>query len=159
MSLLLIMLRLIHVVGGIVWVGAAVFATLFLSPAMQEAGPDAAKVGAAMARRGMMTFMPLVAIATIVSGIWLYWRDSGGFSGAYMSTPIGMTFGIGGALALLVFVVGSTVGLPSIKRAGALQQSLGSLAPPDRALRLAEIGRLQARSGMIARWGSIEDPS
>jgi uncharacterized membrane protein len=154
-SVLLITLRLLHVVGGIIWVGSSIFSTLFLGPAMQDAGPDAAKVAAALQRRGMMTFMPLVAIATIVSGIWLYWRDSGGFNAGYMASPIGFTFGLGGVLALSVFVVGVTVGMPAMHRAGALQKTLGSLPEPERAACVAEIGRLQARAGGIARGASV----
>lgn len=152
MSILVIILRLVHVVGGIIWVGGSVFASVFVGPALQEAGPDGAKVGAAMVRRGMMTFMPLVATATIISGLWLYWRDSGGFSAVYLATPIGMTFGLGGALALVMFVLGITIAMPAMRRAAALQQSLASLPESDRPAPMAEIGRLQARAGALARW-------
>ena len=155
MSVLLITLRVLHIVGGIIWVGSSIFSTLFLGPAIQDAGPDGAKVAAGLQRRGMMTFMPLVAIATILSGLWLYWRDSGGFHAGYMSSPIGFTYGLGGALAIAVFVVGITVGVPAMRRAGALQKTLGSLPESERAARIAEIGRLQARAGGIARGASV----
>ena len=155
MSVLVITLRLVHIVGGIIWVGSSIFSALFLSPAIQDAGPDGAKVAGALQRRGMMTFMPIVALATIISGIWLYWRDSGGFNVGYMATPVGFTFGLGGALSLLVFLIGMTVGMPAMRRAGALQQSLGALPAPERAARMAEIERLRARAGGIARAASV----
>ena len=155
MSVLVITLRLLHVVGGIIWVGSSIFSALFLGPAIQDAGPDGAKVAAALQRRGMMTFMPIVALVTIISGLWLYWRDSGGFNVAYMSTPVGFMFGLGGVLAVLVFVVGITVGMPAMRRAGAPQQSLGTLQESERAARMVEIRRLQARAGGIARGASV----
>ncbi len=155
MSVLVLTLRVVHVVGGIIWVGSSIFSTLFLGPAIQDAGPDGMKVAGALQRRGMMTFMPIVALATIVSGIWLYWRDAGGFNAGYMATPVGFMFGLGGALALLVFLTGITVGMPAMRRAGALQQSLGALPEPERAARTAEIRRLQARAGGIARAATV----
>ena len=50
MDPLLIAFRLIHVVAGILWVGFAVFVPFYLSPALAEAGPDSAKVMAALQR-------------------------------------------------------------------------------------------------------------
>ena len=51
MELLLLVLRLVHVVGGILWVGFAVFVPFYLAPAIAEVGPDGGKVMAALQRR------------------------------------------------------------------------------------------------------------
>ena len=154
MSVLTIILRILHVVGGIVWVGSAFFSARFLMPAIQDAGPDGMKVAFALQKRGMMVFMPAVATITILSGIWLYARNSGGFNAGYMASNMGITLGIGGLLALSVFALGITVGMPAMRKAGALQKSLASRPESERAAIQAEIGRLQMRAGVIARVGT-----
>src|SRR5438309_6237972 len=40
----LVTLRLIHIVGGVFWVGSAMFTTFFLLPAVAKAGPSAGQV-------------------------------------------------------------------------------------------------------------------
>ena len=154
MNWLIIILRIVHVLGGIMWVGSALFSARFLMPAIQDAGPDGMKVAAALQKRGMMTFMPLVAIFTIVSGFWLYSHDSGGMDSGFMRSNMGMTFGIGGVLALAVFVLGIAIGMPAMRKAGALQRSLASLPESGRASVQAQIGQLQMRAGAIARLGA-----
>ena len=59
--------RLIHILAGVFWVGAMVFVTVFLLPAIRETGPDGAKIMAAITRRRFMQVMPVVAILTIVT--------------------------------------------------------------------------------------------
>src|ERR687891_2534230 len=99
----LILLRLVHVVFGALWVGMVVFTTFFLAPAVQDTGPDGGKVMAALQRRGIMTAMPIFALGTLLSGIWLYWRLSGGFQAGYLTSPSGLPFGLGGAAGLLAY--------------------------------------------------------
>ena len=83
MDPLVIVLRLSHVGAGVIWVGMVTFATYYLQTAVQEVGPDGGKVMAAIQRRGMMTVMPVLALATLLSGLWLYLRAAGGAHGAF----------------------------------------------------------------------------
>ena len=146
MDLLVILLRLLHVGLGALWVGMAVFTTVFLTPAIQEAGPDGGKVMAALQRRGIMTVLPALAIGTLVSGIWLYWRDSGGFRPDFMRSGVGLAFGLGGLASLVAYGIGIGVLRPSMMRAAALTQAMGSgLTEPERRVRMAEAQALQAR--------------
>jgi uncharacterized membrane protein len=131
MDMLMIILRLLHIVAGAVWVGFAVFVAFLLGPAIQDSGPEGGKVMGALMRRGMMTAMPLLAITTILSGLWLYWRVSAGFNAAYMGSPAGAMFGAGGALAILGFVLGMSISRPAMMKVGAMMQSLGPATPPD----------------------------
>lgn len=152
MDPVLIALRLVHVVFGALWVGMVVFTTFFLVPAVQDAGPDGGKVMAALQRRGIMTAMPIFAIGTLLSGIWLYWRVSGGFQAAYLTSPGGLTFGLGGAAALLAYSFGMIVMRPSMLRVTALAETLGSATPREREERMAEMQRLRARGASAGRW-------
>src|SRR3990172_5385186 len=99
MDILLLLARLLHIVLGTFWAGTMIFNAVFLSPAFQDVGPDAAKVAGALVRRRFMTIMPIVALVTILSGFWLYWRLSGGFDSGYMGSRPGQTLGMGAVAA------------------------------------------------------------
>lgn len=143
--MLLLILRWVHVVLGALWVGFAAFGPMFLTPAIQDAGPDGGKVMAALTKRGLLTFMPLLAVLTLISGFWLYWIVSDGFQAAYMGSTLGMAFGTGGVLAVAAFVIGMTIMRPAMLKAAALLQSGGDMATVQR-LR----GRAAATNRVVA---------
>jgi hypothetical protein len=59
-----------------------------------------------MKRRRMGVFFPIVAALTILSGAGLYWRASGGLQAAWITSPSGLAFTIGGLAAIASFVGG-----------------------------------------------------
>ena len=120
-------------------------------PAFQEAGPEGAKVGAALMKRGMMVWLPLAAVITILSGIYLYWRVSGGFTPEFMGSPQGQGLGTGAVAALVALVLGLAIVRPSMMKSGALAQRAGQATGAERDALLAESRALQARS---ATWGT-----
>ena len=147
----IIVLRLVHVLGGIFWVGAGLFNLIYLGPAMAAAGPAA--VGPVMEsfrKRRMFVVMPTAALLTILSGLRLMMIQSGGAWGAYFRTGLGATFATGGAAALLAFLLGVAVGIPTQRRMGALGPQIA--AAPDDATRAslhAQMARLQGRMKAI----------
>jgi uncharacterized membrane protein len=144
---LVIVLRLIHVVSGAIWVGMVTFVTYYLQPAVQEAGPEGGKVMGAIERRGVMTVMPILAVATLISGLWLYLRAAGGQHAAFARSGPGMAFGLGGLAAIAAWLTGMIVLRPAMMKAMALAQSLGPSATPEERQRIgAESQRLRARA-------------
>lgn len=139
-------LRVLHIVLGVLWVGMFFFMTFFLLPAMQEAGPGGAAVGAALQRRRLLSVMPLLAIVTLLSGGWLYWIVSDGFTLAYVHSTMGRTLAMGGVFAVMAFVIGITIYRPAMMRAAAIAASLASGSESERASRNAELSGLRARS-------------
>jgi len=138
---LVIVLRLVHIVLGALWVGMMAFTAFFLAPALGDTGPEGGKVMAALQRRGLMTFMPIIALLTIASGVWLMQRVYGGMAGLTAS-PMGKAFAIGGTAALIAFLLGIVVARPAMVRANA------STDP-------AEIQRLRARGAAVARIAAL----
>lgn len=136
-----IILRLLHIILGMMWVGSALFAALFLAPALQDSGPEGGKVMAALQKRGMMVAMPIFAITTLITGFWMYFRDSGGMSTGWASSSIGKAFGFGGGVALLAFVTGMAFVMPAMKKAVAATQ----------AGQMAEAQRLRTRAGTVSK--------
>jgi uncharacterized membrane protein len=146
----IIVLRVVHVVGGLFWVGSALFNSIYLFPAMKSAGAAAGAIMGSMRQRHLFIVMPLIALLTILSGVRLMWITSADFSAAYFESGRGATFAWGGTFAIAAFLLGVFVGRPTGMRMGAIQQAMAT-APDDRARgELAgQLARLNRRSTVI----------
>lgn len=137
-------LRVIHVLGGAFWFGAAVMNTFFLVPTLRAVGPAGGEV---MRRLVAVKRLPLwvngAAWLTILSGVWLYgWRSSW-FTAPWMTSSAGIVYGIGGISAVTAAVLGAALIAPNAKRIGALAASLRDAAGPPPPEVAAELGRRQ----------------
>lgn len=139
----LLVLRLVHVIGGIVWVGSAVFMAIFLFPALASAGPAAGQVMGAMQRRRIFTVLPVVAVLTLLSGVRLMQLTSNGFSAEYFHSPVGRVFAWGGTFAIMAFLIGIFVARPTGLRLARLSALPPSGDPVEQQRRDLERGRLQ----------------
>ena len=137
-----LILRLVHILLGVFWAGAVFMIALFLQPAIAASGPEGGKVMGALVKRRLLDIVPAAAVATVLSGLWLYWRDSSGFQGDWMGSRMGMALGTGGVLALVGFLIGMFVMRASTLKAMALGQSAAQLT--DAAAREAAMGQVQA---------------
>ena len=151
----MIIARIIHIGGGTFWIGAMIFVTFFLAPAIKDAGPDGGKVMAGIAKRRFMQLMPAVAVLTLLAGIYLYWRVSGGFDPVYMKSGPGHAYAVGGLLAIVAFAIGLIFTRPAMLKSVALAQSAATAGPEDRERLLAEAGQLRERAakvGVVVVW-------
>jgi uncharacterized membrane protein len=146
MDILQIFLRLLHIVGGIFWVGATIFTAAFLLPALREAGPDGAKVMEGVARRKFMEIMPVVAILTMLSGLWMLYRASAGFHGSFFATRPGMGYSTGAALSIIAFAIGLIVVRPSMIKATELAKSAAHASPEEKGRIMGAAGALRGRA-------------
>ncbi len=151
MDPMLLLVRLLHVGLGVFWAGALIFNALFLLPAIREAGPEGAKVAAGLMRRRFLDVLPAVAILTVLSGFWLYWRVSAGFSQGYMRSRTGMAYGLGGVAALLALGLGLAIVRRSMLRAASLSQAAALASGPERDAQLATAQALRARAAAAGR--------
>ncbi|MGH7608025.1 MAG: hypothetical protein ACREU4_02625 [Burkholderiales bacterium] len=149
--MLMLVLRFTHIVFGALWVGMMVFTVFFLAPAVAEAGPEGGKLMAALQRRKIMIIMPVFALITLVSGMWLFDRLAGGQHAALMQTPMGMAFAWGALAAVIAFLLGIIVMRPIMVKVTKLGEVLATAPPEERAARSAEIQRLRGRSNMLSR--------
>ena len=139
------LLRLIHIVGGVFWVGSVMFATYVLMPGLRAAGPAVA--GPLMGQLGkkIPIFMMASALLTMTAGIWLLMIDSAGAPGMFMRSGPGRTFAIGGALAIVAFLIGLAINLPASRRMGAIAAAAAQRGGPPNAEEAAVMQRLQGR--------------
>ena len=147
----LIIARIIHVLLGVTWVGSMFFVSTFLVPSLGDVGPDGSKVMAALARRKLMVFLPVAGIVTILSGLYLYWQVSSGFTPEYMRSGAGHTYGTGAVLAIIGFVLGVTITRPAMIKSMQLAQSAMSASPTEREAIMAQAHALRARSASVGR--------
>lgn len=146
----LIALRVIHVLGGIMWVGVAMFMAFFLAPAMQSMGPTGGQVMGALQKRKFMVILPIIALLTILSGLRLLMIASGNFGVGYFQTNAGRMFAFAGLASIVAFVIGIIVNRPAMMKMGTLQQSMAS-DPVSKDAIAAEVRRLQQRV-VVAGW-------
>ncbi|HET9909244.1 MAG TPA: hypothetical protein VFQ23_21525 [Anaerolineales bacterium] len=105
------LLRIVHIVAGIFWVGGALIMAFFISPTIGATGEAGQKfVGHLMNNLKFSTRMMIASGLTILAGFILYWIDSDGFTSAWMQSGAGTGFGIGAAFALIGLVFGILVG-------------------------------------------------
>jgi hypothetical protein len=137
MDWLMLVLRLVHVGGGAMWVGMMAFIVFFLTPALAEAGPESGKVMAALQKQRIMIIMPVIALLTLGSGIWLMIRVYGG-PGNLANSRMGMALNVGALSAIIAFLIGIVFMRPLMMRA-------------QTATDPAEAVRLRARGALLGR--------
>jgi uncharacterized membrane protein len=148
---MLILLRLIHVLFGVFWVGTAIFNAVFLVPTVRALGPTGGAVMQEIAgKRKLPIYFFISGVLTVLSGFGLYWHDSEGFTNEFMRSAGGMTFGAGGVLALITLLFGIFVITPAAIRASKLGAAIAAGKKPPTLEQAAEMQRLQAKLGSTA---------
>jgi uncharacterized membrane protein len=148
-----LILRLLHVLSGVFWVGSVLFFARFLLPTAAALGPAA---GPVMNHLSQVRKVPQMLIGagliSILSGLGLYWHDSLGFQGPWMRSPTGMTFATGGVLAIIAILIGLTVNRPTADRLGALMAEIQARGGPPTPEQAASMRALQGRLGSALRF-------
>src|SRR3954469_24261775 len=115
-----VVLRLIHIIGGVVWVGGMTVMAVFIMPVLTGLGPAAGPVMVGLNQKKFPVIMPIIALLTILSGLRLLMIDSASFAGAYFQSAVGRTFALAGGLAILAFLFGVIVVRPVMMKSMAL---------------------------------------
>jgi uncharacterized membrane protein len=152
----ILFLRLVHVVAGMFWVGAAVFVAVYLLPSVIASGPAGGTVMREITQaRRLPVAMQWATWLTLVSGVLLYWRISGGFHPAWLASGPGITFGAGGVLAIVAAAIGIVVSAPTAQRMSELGARITAAGGPPTPEHLAEMALLQGRMKAAAGVGAL----
>lgn len=146
MNYLSLVLRLVHIIGGIVWVGGALMMNFFVAPSLRATG-DAGKqfAGHLMSKTRFSSIMTICAYATVVAGFLLYGMDSQWFTSAWQSSGTGIGFGIGALFALAGLITGIMNGNNNRKMAQLGAQIQGKPTSEQAAL----LGAIQKQQGWV----------
>jgi len=140
-ALMFLVLRAAHVLCAAVWIGSTFYIALLLSPAVEDAGPAGGQIMMGLDRRGLHRYMAIVSMTTIVSGVYLLWRFTGGFDPGVIATHAGIVFGVGGSSGLLAGIIGATVvGRSGSQVMAIMKEAAGT---PDGAARSALMQRAE----------------
>lgn len=146
-----LLLRLIHILAGIFWVGAIFLIAGFLLPTLRSTGREGGRfMQHLMQQRRLPLFLAVAMLLTVLSGFTLYARIVSATHGAWASTWPGIAYGVGGLSAILGALVGMTVSGSAAKRMAAIGQRAAGQGGPS-AEEQTEIERLQGRMVLGSR--------
>jgi hypothetical protein len=155
MDLYLVVLRIVHIVAGVFWVGSALTIFLFLQPAAREVGPAA---GPLMQNLGQKRRLPDITLGaaglTILAGLLMYWRVSGGLDGDWIGSATGFAITLGALSAIAAVIFGASVVRPSMLRAGAIAQQAAAAGGPTP----EQASEIQALQGKVRAAGTAIVP-
>lgn len=139
----MVILRVVHILAGVFWVGSAFFFFAFVEPTARTLGPDAQRF---MQHMTVVRRVPMMVTAaaglTVLAGVLLYWRDSGGFQLSWITSPPGLGVTAGAVFGIAAFVLGLVTVRPQVERLGRLGHEIETAGGPPTTTQLGEIGAL-----------------
>jgi len=145
MLVLKIVLRLLHILGGIFWVGSGLLSFFFLSPAAQATKENGQKfMGYIAQNTSLIKFIYIAAYTTVGAGAVLYWINSNGFKNNWILSGPGIGFGLGAIAALIGLYYGVKVG-SNTTALGKLGMEIQSQGTPPTEEQLKSMQALQAQ--------------
>ena len=150
-----LVLRFVHILSAISWLGGGILTAFFLIPAISGSQTAMTEVLAGLKRRGFFVFQPIVATLTILSGLRLLWIDSAGFAGSYFDSATGKAFSWGGLAAIIAYIISYGIASPLKTRAAKIGARLrDAAAGPERESLSADMNRT-ARRAAIATLATV----
>jgi hypothetical protein len=141
-------LRLIHVLTAIFWLGGITVVARFLMPSGRDLGSVAAPVMTHLMQVRKLPVALLVAgWLTVLSGSALYMRAGSAMGPVWYGSGPGRIFGLGGALGVIAILIGTFGNVPTVRRMGRVGAALQT--SQANAELTSEMQRLQARLGRL----------
>ncbi|MFT3893420.1 MAG: hypothetical protein QM730_17465 [Anaerolineales bacterium] len=146
MDILKVVLRLIHIYGGILWVGGALLMNFFVAPSMRAIGDSGKQfAGHLLTKTRFTQVMTGSAYATVIAGFLLYGMDSQWFKSAWQSSGPGIGFGIGALFALVGVITGIMNGNNN-RKMGQLGAQIQGKPTPEQ---VSQLGAIQKQQGWV----------
>lgn len=145
--------RLFHIFAGVIWAGTVITFGRYIEPTINATGPAGQAFMQGLIKRGYTKFMTVVASTGILSGLYLYWRVSGGFQPDWIGSPFGLTLTIGAVTAIAAFALGPIFYMPLGKRIEQIARSIGPEGPSTE--QRAELGGITHKLGQVGNWSML----
>ncbi len=150
---LLQVLRLVHIICGAFWLGCGVTLGFFVNPALLTGDVGSARRLEHIMMRGKLgAILPVTVILAIASGLWLYRIDFPQMQMQFF-TRRALDYTLGGFLAIIAFIVGISINLPTGSKIAVLANAIGSASPT--AEQGAELARLSRKLLISSRAAAI----
>jgi uncharacterized membrane protein len=147
MDVYMVVLRIVHIVAGVFWVGAALVMFLFLQPAASEVGPASSPLMMNLSQKRRLPDIVLGAAGlTIVAGLLMYLKVSNGFEADWIGSAYGVAITIGSLCAIAAVVLGASIVRPSMLAVAGIGREVAASGAPPSPEQAARIQELQARA-------------
>ena len=147
---LAVVLRIVHIICGVLWVGGAALFFFYLEPTMNKLGPDAEKfVDEMINRRKAPIYFLATSTLAVLAGVVLYWRDFGGIS----TSTFGLALGLGGLTGLIAWLGGNLLIPRTLAKLGAIAGEMKAAGgPPSEEL----MARMHATQQRLRQIGAVD---
>jgi len=145
MDLVMIVLRLIHIVAGIFWVGTVWYFALFFLPRVKTFEQDTGRIMQTISAPPFPAYMSVAAILVALSGLIMYDTASAGFSGAWIATPTGIVLTIAAIFGIVAVLEGLVVSRPASTRMAQLGREVAASGRPPSPEAMQEMQALSAK--------------
>jgi uncharacterized membrane protein len=144
---IMVLLRIVHIVTGVIWVGSLFVVVVFVQPSAATLGPAGAPFMSELRRRRFVDVVFIDAVLTVVAGSFLYWHDwhEHRSFGDWIGSSFGAGLTVGALLALVGLGVAALVTRPTIVRLVAFGKEVAESGGPPSPETGAQIGTLQHR--------------
>ena len=143
MDYYILLLRILHIGAGVFWVGSVLLLAFVINPALKETGGSGQKfVDYLVRKKRFGTESSGAGVMAGIAGILLYWRDSQGFSSAWVQSSAGIGFGVGAVLGLIAFLFGILTDR-KLKAMMQIREQLEGPPSDDRMSQLQLLGKQQ----------------
>lgn len=152
----LIILRLVHIVAGVFWAGAAFSLAMFIMPAINTSMPEGGKV-----MQRMMTvyhfpvYLLTAAALTILSGLLMYANLSRGFNMVWIGSPHGIVLTIGALSSIISFLLGIFVNKPRADRMARIGREVMQTGGQPTSSQVAEMTALRQGISSMTKYIAI----
>lgn len=152
MDTYMVVLRIVHILAGVFWVGAAFTTILFIQSTAREVGPAAGPFMAHLAgKKRLVDWVLGAAGLTILAGLLMYWRVSGGLDPDWIGSAPGISLTIGALSAIAAFSLGLTIVKPTITATLAIGREVAAGGGPPTPEQGAKLQSLQQRSKSVGQ--------
>jgi uncharacterized membrane protein len=151
---LMVVLRLVHILAGVLWVGSVFLFVVYVQPSAAAIGPAGAPFMAELlGKRRLVDRIIAIGATAVVAGLLMYWKDWHNFAsfGDWIGSHSGLAFTIGGLAAISALGIGVFGTRPNVQRLLARGREVAASGGPPTPEVAAEIGALQGRLRTLAR--------
>ena len=152
MDTYMVVLRVVHILAGVFWVGAALTVILFIQPTASEVGAAAGPFMSHLAgNKRLVDFVLGAAGLTILAGLLMYWRVSGGLNPDWIGSTYGLTITVGALCGIGAVAIAGSVVRPGIMATLAIGREVAASGGPPTPEQAAQLQALQHRSHTAGR--------
>jgi uncharacterized membrane protein len=152
MDTYMVVLRIVHILAGVFWVGAALTTFLFLQPAAREVGPAAGPFMAHLAgKKKLVDWVLRAAGLTVLAGLLMYWRVTSGLEWDRITSAYGISLTIGALCAIAAFSLGLSIVRPTIMATLAIGRDVAASGGPPTPEQGAQLQALQKRGKAVGQ--------